>query len=209
MYVSVLGDSVSTYDGFHPVGYHVYYRDEKLAENDLTSAADTWWMRVIDGLRGELCVNNSFAGSFVYETCEFSVSAKERCEALHCAEREPDAILIYAGINDCIGRVPVNDFCRDYAMMLYRIGARYPKARIFASTLLIGARGGGKMTDFLYAALSPYNRAIREAVLGSRAELIDLAEKREFYSSRDGTHPDREGHRLLADYWMEELKKRI
>ena len=60
--VSILGDSISTYIGYNPRGYAVYYKDDKAYDNEINSVNDTWWKQVIDGLGGELCVNNSYSG---------------------------------------------------------------------------------------------------------------------------------------------------
>lgn len=206
MYVSVLGDSISTYEGYNPVGYNVFYKEYKLTENDLMDVKDTWWMQVIKEIGGTLCVNNSFSGSYVYETCEFSISAKERCQALHDENHEPDVILIYAGINDCIGGIPVTDFYNSYAAMLKRINERYPEARVFCSTITIGAKEKSSMTDHVYSLLLPHNNAIKKAAYENRAEVIDLVEYKEYYSANDYTHPNKEGHHLLAEQWLGKLK---
>ena len=41
MYISILGDSISTYEGYNPIGYQVFYQYEKLIKNNLTNVADT------------------------------------------------------------------------------------------------------------------------------------------------------------------------
>lgn len=209
MYVSVLGDSISTYEGYNPVGYNVFYKENKLTENELTDVAETWWMQVIEKIGGKLCVNNSFSGSYVYETCEFSISAKERCQSLHSNGCEPDVILIYAGANDCIGGIPVTDFYNSYTTMLKRINERYPKARVFSATLSIGAKEKSAMTDHVYSLLLPHNKAIRKAVSENYADIIDLVEYREYYPANDYTHPNKEGHQLLAEQWLRQLKNYI
>lgn len=119
--ISILGDSISTYEGFNPVRYDVYYKDDKLKENYLLNVNETWWMQVINGVGGELCVNNSYAGSFIFETCELSISAQQRCCMLHNDKHEPDWVLVYAGTNDCLAGINFNDFYVSYLKMLDRI----------------------------------------------------------------------------------------
>lgn len=97
--ISILGDSISTYMGYNPYGYAVYYKDDCLYDNDITSVNDTWWKKVIDVLGGELCVNNSYSGSCVSGVFESSASSRARCSNLH-GESNPDIIIIYIGTND-------------------------------------------------------------------------------------------------------------
>lgn len=42
MLVSILGDSISTYNGYNPNGYAVYYDEEMQIRNGLKSVYDTW-----------------------------------------------------------------------------------------------------------------------------------------------------------------------
>lgn len=65
MFVSILGDSISTYNGFNPHGYAVFYDEEMQKRNGLNSVYDTWWAKVNQELRAYLCVNNSYSGSRV------------------------------------------------------------------------------------------------------------------------------------------------
>ncbi len=208
MYISILGDSISTYEGYNPIGYQVFYKHERLTENNLTDVADTWWMQVVKGMGGELCVNNSFSGSFVYETCKFSISAKERCQALHDGEKEPSAILILAGTNDCLGGITPADFYTAYTTMLKRIRERYPNAKSYCATLTFGANGKTEMTECGYSMLFAHNNAIKRAVEENGAELVDLFQYKEYYPSNDGTHPNRDGHRWIANRWLKQCKEK-
>jgi len=208
MYISILGDSISTYEGYNPIGYEVFYKHERLIENHLTDVADTWWMQVVKGMGGELCVNNSFSGSFVYETCKFSISAAERCQALHDGEKEPSAILVLAGTNDCLGGITPTDFYNGYTTLLKRIRERYPTAKSYCATLTFGSNGKMEMTERGYSMLAAHNAAIKKAAEENGAALIDLFEYKEYYPSNDGTHPNKDGHRWIAMRWLEQFKAR-
>lgn len=205
--ISILGDSISTYEYFNPVGYDVYYKGTKIKENELTNVNETWWMQVINGLGGELCVNNSYAGSFVYETCGFSISAERRCCALHNDKHEPDWVLVYAGTNDCLVGINPSDFYESYLRMLDRIINRYPHAKVFCATLTLGSKEKGMMTDWDISLLLPHNEAIKRAVKEERVVLVDLAENKTYFPSFDCVHPSKEGHQVLADIWLDCLKK--
>ena len=62
---SVLGDSISTFEGYNPPEYNVFYNREKQKVSGVERVEDTWWKKVIDTLGGELLVNNSWSGSLV------------------------------------------------------------------------------------------------------------------------------------------------
>ena len=46
MLVSVLGDSISTYEGYIPANYKLYYDEDRQKINGLISVYDTWWAKV-------------------------------------------------------------------------------------------------------------------------------------------------------------------
>ena len=56
MLVSFLGDSISTYSGFNPEGYAVFYDAEMQKRNGLNSVYDTWWAKVNQELRGSVAI---------------------------------------------------------------------------------------------------------------------------------------------------------
>ena len=63
--VSILGDSVSTFQGYNPRGYSVFYDASMQRVNGLNSVSDTWWDMVIKSMHARLCVNNSYSGNRV------------------------------------------------------------------------------------------------------------------------------------------------
>ena len=207
LHVGILGDSISTYEKFNPIGYDVYYEDNRLKENGFTSVNETWWMQVINEFRGELCINNSYAGSFVLETCEFSISAQQRCCSLHNGKHEPDWILVYGGTNDCLAGINPGNFYESYLRMLDRMKNKYPHAKIFCATLMLGNKEKLPVTNRDCSLLLPYNEAIQRAVKGKQVNLVDLAKYKTYFFSLDGVHPNREGQRLLAEFWSDCLNK--
>lgn len=92
--LSVMGDSISTFEGYNPYGFAVYYKEDVAYENDLKTAADTWWMQVADYFGWEICVNNSYSGSLVADVGYSSACKEERCSLLS-SDNNPDIILIY------------------------------------------------------------------------------------------------------------------
>lgn len=104
--VSILGDSISTFDGVSNdktvnnsiANNRPYYPNS----NPTMKREDTWWQQTLDLLDLELCVNNAWSGSAVLGTRNGTAGAYlERCVQLHNnAREEPDIILVFMGTND-------------------------------------------------------------------------------------------------------------
>lgn len=159
---SVLGDSISTLDGFNPKGYKVFYAGDNCVKSGVVKATDTWWDKVIGFFGGELLVNNSWSGSRVTKLKDKeqlfpSGCSDERTAALHINAVKPDVILVYLGTNDWANGIPTleywensgdyenwlgtmllpNEECFDvaYEQMLTKLRANYPNAEIWCCTL--------------------------------------------------------------------------
>lgn len=109
-YVSILGDSISTWLGTSDnaatqatlAGNGSYYGEHN---GRLTAMDTTWWGRLIRDTEMQLCVNNSCSGASVYGVAggkqNHEISAIERCTSLHTKDgKQPDLILFYMGTND-------------------------------------------------------------------------------------------------------------
>ena len=66
--ISVLGDSISTFQDYTPPS-GVYYAPTFGSVTGVGSAADCWWMQVIQALGGQLLCNDSWSGSTVSIQC--------------------------------------------------------------------------------------------------------------------------------------------
>ena len=150
-YVSVLGDSISTFNGYSNdaavnstiVGngprYDVGVADTKPGSYCLLeSVNDTWWMNFANRSGMKLLVNNSWAGSQVFggKTGDGRVipaAYLERCVNLHDntlennpgnAPIKPDVIFVYLGINDYnFNRSNVGTSAVDYAGLVNADGS--------------------------------------------------------------------------------------
>ena len=111
--VSVIGDSISTFQGYSNNtdynstigGNAVYYGPN----SNISSVEQTYWMKVINALDMELCVNNSWSAGRVFgKSAEsYADSAVYRSIQLHNNEGiTPDVILFFMGINDINNNVP-------------------------------------------------------------------------------------------------------
>lgn len=149
--LSIFGDSISTYAGYIPEGFAVFYPEV----GELTDVSQTWWMKLLDDTGMELCANDSSAGS----TCVgFSMSVddpKYGCGGYRLSElvgeqgKIPDVIIIYMGTNDLLKGIPLGDndgtrwvaegeienFSDAYCLILDKIESNFPIAQIYCCTL--------------------------------------------------------------------------
>ena len=99
--ISVLGDSISTFEGCIAPGNRVYYQSPQTERTGVLSPDQTWWMQVIGALGGRLCANGSFSGSMVQGKAFPAGEAAGRAEQLRGEDgEEPDVVLFFIGIND-------------------------------------------------------------------------------------------------------------
>ena len=214
--ISIMGDSISTYEGYNPPDYHVYYTLPVAKLHGLESVNDTWWKQVIDRLGAQLCVNNSYSGSVVACGGVKPACSQQRCEGLGLENNIPDIILIYMGTNDSGFGVDVGlddpdfplKFYGAYRLMLREVKKNYPSAKVVCATIITGyvkGKDNAKMPQYV----NEYNEAIRLAVKEEGCMLADIALAGERFETLDGCHPTKKGHDTLARLWLEELLDKI
>lgn len=216
---SVLGDSISTLDGFNPKGYKVFYAGDNCVKSGVVKATDTWWDKVIGFFGGELLVNNSWSGSRVTKLIDKeqlfpSGCSDERTAALHINAVKPDVILVYLGTNDwAFGAKTGNEtrilgedsnelFDEAYDRMLKKLKSNYPESEIWCCTLC--ETHISKRPDFQFphkyagTHIEEYNEIIRDVVRCNGCRLIDLYHYKIAYDSIDGSHPTNVGMNTIA-----------
>ncbi|MDE6475220.1 MAG: ADP-ribosylglycohydrolase family protein [Clostridia bacterium] len=217
--ISIMGDSISTFEGFNPPHYYVHYTRQVADKNGLTGVDDTWWKQVIDNLGGELCVNNSYSGSVVVGRGVKPACSEQRCIGLH-TDYAPDIILIYMGTNDRGYEVEIGidepnnplKFYGAYRLMLRQLKENYPSAKIVCATVPVGYIKGCEnilTSDSFLEDVREYNQAIKLAVKDEDCLLADIAHSGERYETFDGCHPTKSGHDTLARLWLECLNKNV
>lgn len=209
--VSILGDSISTFEGYNPQGYSVFYNEKEQCRNGLRSVCDTWWAKVNQALKAFLCVNNSYSGSRVTGTGFPSASCNERLLHLCTDQYTPDIILVYIGFNDFGNGVKVKkgflkkdllSFEYAYDIMVSTLKNRYPNSTIICGTLMRSTIK--KQNDWVfperYAGMnfSNYNSVIRQICKKRKCFVADLENVMLKYETLDGTHPTAEGHMTIA-----------
>ena len=223
--ISIMGDSISTFEGCNPRGYAVYYDPEMQEANEMKSVEDTWWMQVIRAMGGGLCVNDSYSGSLVSGMFFPAAISDERLDSLRTETDSPDIILIYMGVNDYGYGVKISreqmglHFSREhrdfhlfedaYDGMLKGMRERFPGTAIVCGTLMSTAvkyRPGWGFSDSCWGTeLKEYNDTIRMAAAQNGCLLADLAGTGLRYETLDGTHPTAKGHGTIAEAWIRSL----
>jgi len=208
-FLSVLGDSISTYKGVSDdasacssLFYNAcFYREPFPLEK-------TYWQIVAQTLGLTLCVNNSFSGGNLSGR-EDPDSGVNRVSRLSRDDgTRPDVIIVFMGLNDLGRGIDLNIFADDYMRTLMTIGQKYPDAAVCCVNLPDRARS-------IRAYTEAFNQAIADAVAeaGENFFVADLFSSRlnnDFYymNTVDGLHPDEDGMRIIAEVIISAFKSR-
>ena len=206
-HISVLGDSISTFDGISPPG-GVYYGPSFGDITGVRTPEDTWWMQVIQAMGGTFLANNSWSGSTVSMVGNLPACTLSRIKKLAADGVEPDHILIFAGLNDVAFFAEPAAFATDYGLMLQRIKDTYPQAQVTCGTLVTGYLKDTPFTHQLghiREKYLPYNQAILETAAQFGYQTADIASFNERFAPMDGFHPNGEGMSQLADFWLKSV----
>lgn len=195
--LSILGDSISTYDGWVMEGAAIFYP----FDGDLTDVSQTWWMRLLDDTGMELCANDSSSGSTCVGDSLDVGDPKYGCSSYRLSfltgkqGKMPDVIIVYMGTNDLLIGIPIGDndgtklveegmidnFSDAYCLILDKLASEYPSAEIYCCTLpQIGNWGTNQAFDILENKLGltsqDYSDQI-EVIAGNKGVLvIDLSD---------------------------------
>ena len=223
--LSIMGDSISTFDEWIPEGYYDYFP----MNGDVAYVNQTWWKMVMNDMEMELCVNASSAGSTCIGDSTGTDNPQHGCSDFRIADlmgkdgTYPDIIIVYMGTNDFLNDVPlgsndgtqyveegeIDDFSDAYSLMLDKLAAYYPGADIFCCNLpLIGAWGAERPFEMcvneLGLASEDYSRQIETIATAKGCPIIDLQNcgitigNMEQYVT-DGVHFKPSGMRLIRD----------
>lgn len=211
---SILGDSISTLEGFHPRGNKVYYTGENAGQTGVRNPEDTWWGQVIRFFGGELLVNDSWSGCRVTRYPDWrdqypSAVSDQRTGNLHLGEILPDVILVYLGINDWGNGVPLGIgenqdtfFAPAYRQMLSKLRGNYPNAEIWCCTLnttFMSANPNFAFRNELFGTdIREYNEQISAAAQELGCRVLDLYGQQVPFDTVDSTHPTARGMDTMA-----------
>lgn len=230
---SILGDSISTLEGYNPHGYNIFYDKVKQKQAGVLTWEDTWWGMVIKHFSGKLLVNNSWSGSRVAaipgsKEIFPSACSEERTAGLHSTSQsgirtDPDIIIIYIGTNDWGFGTPlksepgVQGFAEAYQKMLAAIHINYPNAEIWCCSLMPTCMQS--KDDFVFPYyyggihMKEYNNIIKKCVKSNHKNHVNICYMDTYkhsvpYDSIDGSHPTAAGMKTIADLIIRESPKR-
>lgn len=223
--LSIVGDSISTFDGWTPEGYSDFFP----MDGAVADVEQTWWKMLLNDTGMSLCVNASSSGSTCAGYSPGTDSPQEGCNDFRingladANGNSPDIIIVYMGSNDFIRNIPLGDndgtrkveegnvenFSDAYCLMLDKLHARYPDAKIFCCNLLPIGGIGESMTyepftnkQGLHA--DSYSRLIETIASAKGYPVIDLEHcgitiESLIQYTGDGLHPNPEGMKLIRD----------
>lgn len=231
---SIMGDSISTYEGYNPVGYNAFFPEY----GDVKHVEDTWWKQVADDLELILLANDSSSGATVTGDSTETDNPQCACNEFRTSalagpgDTCPDRIIVYLGANDVLEAMPLgnNDgtrpvkegeittFSDAYTLMLDKLQAKYPLALIYCCTLQpIGEYGTEtpyvEFVNGIGLTVEDYGKVIAGIAEARGYSVIDLyncgitVENLQEMSS-DGLHPNDEGMRCIAGAVEEALSCR-
>ncbi len=223
--LSILGDSISTYENWIPYGYNNFYP----ASGDVKDINDTWWIRMFDDTGMKLCANASSSGSTCAGDSTDAENPQVGCGDFRITDLSdkngayPDIIVVFMGTNDLLTGIPLGDndgtvtveegmidnFADAYSLMLDKLETYYPCSEIYCCTLLqVGDYG----TETPYVAFTnglglnaeDYSKKIEMIAENKGYPVIDLyhcgieIDNLQNMTS-DGVHPNAEGMKYIAE----------
>jgi lysophospholipase L1-like esterase len=130
-------------------------------------------------------------------------------------DAHPDLVTIWLALNDLANNVPIDSYTRDLDLLLTRVQAAAPHARIAIAnvpdlTLLPYFNSTDPQT--LYVQIQSYNDAIASVAKRHSVIVVDLYQKWQElrshpeYISSDGLHPGTLGYTQIADLFYQALQ---
>jgi len=174
--VLIIGDSYSTFEGYIPEGYEVFYKKGR-EDNDVSRVEETWWHQVISETRSTLILNNSWSGSTIGYTgycgsdCSGTNSFIYRLDELTAdgffEKNDIDTVFVFGGTNDDWSGAPLGAPKYDHwesedlyfvlpaiSCLLKRLRETLPHADIYC---LINTELKEKITECLKSSSERYN----------------------------------------------------
>lgn len=222
-YLSTLGDSISTYQGYtaNPIA------NTTLAENevgytghnkDVTNVNQTWWFQLAQQTGMKLLVTNGYNGD------QMAVKGVSRSLQLHGNTGEydgiePDVVVSYIGINDIKAQATLESFEKNYRQIVTNVTTNYENAELYVLTHVpftwynswdTSVEGG-------LEKLQQYNDIIREIANESDTDKVYLVD---YYalSNRtqanhlayavDGLHPNQPGMDVITELIIDSLQNK-
>ncbi|MBP3936362.1 MAG: hypothetical protein IK954_02115 [Clostridia bacterium] len=113
----IFGDSYSTFKGFVPEGYSVYYSEIPRPETDVTKLSETWWHQVASAMDLDVVLNDSWSGATIgytsyngvdcSQTSSFICRLRRLIDQGYFEGQAVDTVFIFGGTNDSWSDAPL------------------------------------------------------------------------------------------------------
>lgn len=221
IYVSVLGDSFSSYKDVCPKDYRYYYDGKR---SGVSKVDEMWWSVLCKQIDAEPLMVEALSGCTVTEGIRveslIAASNSKRCNNLDKGLLQPDIIIVAVGVNDYSCGVPLLDFSSSYSKMLSQIRKNYPKAKLVCISPWYTQRGnwdGEVYLNELGFTVNEYSQIVEciskeQDCLFFDTNLIGF-NRDNYYpqycidSEECPTHPNAEGQRAIGELIAEWYKK--
>ena len=206
-YLSIAGDSISTYHGTIPPDAGAYY--PTFVNFPLEN---TYFMRVCNTMCYNLLKNNSYSGSrlsgelFSEGQTLPAGNSDKRVQGLSDEEHDPDILIVHLGTNEYSQGVSVVTFKSAIVKYIKKLRALYDDVEIYFCLHPYNGYGPGYV-----AKREEYNQAILSYAEKYNFKTIDLTKcwGKEDYAQYiySNAHPNEKGFERMAEVIIEELKK--
>ncbi len=115
--ILIFGDSYSTFNGYVPEGYAIYYSEDGRPESDVTAVSETWWHQVAQEKEFNIVLNNSWSGSTIgytayggrdcSEDSSFIYRLHKLIEDRFFEQNQIHKVFIFGGTNDSWSDAPL------------------------------------------------------------------------------------------------------
>lgn len=207
-YFSVLGDSVSAYEGYTYNRYPFYY------DRDDFPVQSMWWSYVSRETGMIPCIINAGGGTGVtelFEEADYPTAGNsERCRELDRSGIFPDIIIILLGGNDCLQGVSEIEFEKSYIEMIEKIKSKYPQAEIYLSTYYIVPGQNNKAVSMTNDAIYRVAEEMKVNFINAEKCNLESTNPEEYFldfdeSSGTALHANKAGQELLGKYIAESI----
>ena len=207
MKISILGDSISTFEGYLPEGYPSHY-----PAGNVRKVEQTWWYQMIERNGWTLGSNNSYSGSRVSNTIPIQLPHSNLADDSRILNFNSDVIIVFAGTNDFGARIKQPTLCQfkeKYQYMINGLLEKNPNTKILLCTPL--RRRDLKTKQKSKIKLSNISKTIKEIGGGYECcKIIDLYSHRiklsDFFYI-DGLHPNAKGMSILSNWIEKDISK--
>lgn len=199
---SILGDSISTFEGFIPKEFDCFYPREGY---DVDSVEKTWWKLLEKNTPLKLSVNGSYSGSRISKTgferpFWSAFISKERQSIL-----DGDIIIVFGGTNDFgqdKDQADFDTFKQSYNLLVSQMVENFPRSDIYFCTPLQRIDYGLDELNSQGWTQKDMAQAIKDCLRGKneRVKLIDLFSyniSKDDGIVEDGLHPTSKGMKII------------